>query len=115
MKQRQTKNMTPEQRREYAAIHKEAIRLRKLPDELLVRAASAKAAARKTQAQSVETQESPAVASGASEICAEGAWAGRDTGGVKKLLEALEAGLCPGVKGATTYKVTKLAREMGLV
>lgn len=118
MKQKYKKNVTPEELRRNAAIHKEAVRLRKLPDDLLVRAASAKTALLRAQTEktgSGDGQESPAVASGASVVCAEGAGAGRDTGGVKRLLEALEEGRCPGVKGATTYKVSKLAQEMGLV
>lgn len=114
MKQKQRmKNATPEQRRKSAAIHKEAVRLRKLSDELLVRAASAKAAS--LMAASAEKRESPAVSRKSPLTCAGGVLTGRDTNGVKTLLTALEEGRCMGVKGATTYKIATLAREMGLV
>ncbi len=47
--------------------------------------------------------------------------AGPETGGaqqggmMKKLLEDLSAGMCPGVKGATAYKIQKFAAERGYV
>ena len=47
--------------------------------------------------------------------------AGPETGGaqqggmMKKLLEDLHAGRCPGVKGATAYKIQKFAAERGYV
>jgi len=34
---------------------------------------------------------------------------------IKKLLEELAAGKCPGVKGATAYKIQKFAAERGYV
>ena len=39
----------------------------------------------------------------------------KETDPIKKLLEELAAGKCPGVKGATAYKIQKFAAERGYV
>ena len=41
--------------------------------------------------------------------------AGRDTGPVNALLEALQAGECKGVKGATAHKVQQFAAMRGFI
>lgn len=78
---------TPEQQ----AMHKEAVRLRKMTDEQLVntfRTAQEGGHAAKER---------------------------RDTDKVKKLLKLLSDGECKGVKGATAYKITEFAKEKGLL
>lgn len=89
---------------EQLAIHEEAVRLRKMTDKQLVeefhRAADAYIAVRV-----------PDVAQG----CPEEAYPNENTSGVKKLLSALSEGKCKGIKGATVYKITEFATEMGLI
>lgn len=75
-------------------IHEEAVKLRRLTDEQLVMAFRASLAS------------SPAVSTVRVE---------KDTDGVKKLIEGLSRGDCKGVKGATAYKITQYAEEMGLI
>lgn len=81
---------TPEE----LAIHEQAVKLRKMTDEQLVtafRAASAPSCS--------VSDETPR----------------NNTDGVKTLLEGLSRGDCKGVKGATVYKITEYASEMGLI
>lgn len=81
---------TPEE----LAIHEEAVKLRKMTDEQLVMAF------RGVQRRSPAVSETPTQ---------------KDTNGVKKLIEGLSRGECVGVKGATAYKITEYASEMGLI
>lgn len=86
------------------AIHKEAVRLRNMTDKQLVeefhRAAEPEMAVRVPDV----AQDSP-----------EEADPNENTSEVQKLLSALSEGKCKGIKGATAYKVTQFAAEMGLI
>lgn len=89
---------------EELAIHEEAVRLRKMTDKQLVeefhRAADTDCIAdsRRTSQEGGETDNSE-----------------NDTPAIKKLLVALSEGKCKGIKGATVYKITEFATEMGLI
>ena len=89
---------------EELAIHEEAVRLRKMTDKQLVtefhRAAE--------QETSLNVPDVLSASSGGGE-------AGKNTNGVKKLLEALPEGRCKGIKSGYTYKIAQLAEEMGLI
>lgn len=78
---------TPEQQ----LIHKQAVKLRKMTDEQLVKAF------RRAQDGGNDNKER------------------RDTDKVKKLLKLLSEGKCPGVKGATYYKIAEFVKETGLL
>lgn len=81
---------TPEE----LAIHDEAVKLRKLTDKQLVdRVRGAHAAS----LASLEDKER------------------KDKDGVKKLIDGLSRGECRGIKGATAYKITEYATEIGLL
>lgn len=79
---------------EEIAIHEEAVKLRKMTDEQLVTSFRA----------------SSAPSCGVS-----GKPIGKNTDGVKTLIEGLSRGDCKGVKGATAYKIAEYAEEMGLM
>ena len=89
---------------EERAIHEEAVRLRKMTDKQLVeefhRAADAEIAVRVPDV----AQDGP-----------EEADPNENPNGVQKLLSALSEGKCKGIKGATVYKITEFATEMGLI
>lgn len=82
-------------------IHEEAVRLRKMTDAQLVGAfkAAEMAAAAPSVAQDATNTESP----------------NKEPSGVEMLLQALSDGKCKGVAGATIYKISAFAKEMGLV
>ena len=86
------------------AIHEEAVRLRKMTDKQLVeqfhRAADSSMAPRGPQAPQ-EPSEKPGQENTRSNL--------------EKLLSALSEGKCKGIKGATVYKLTEFASEMGLL
>ena len=82
---------------EEQAIHEEAVRLRKMTDKQLVEEFH-------RAAEPEETQETP-----------ESVEPNNDTAAVKKLLEALAEGQVKGIKSGIAYKVSQLAKEMGLV
>jgi hypothetical protein len=89
---------------EELAVHEEAVRLRKLTDKQLVeefhRAAEAEIAVRVPEmAQEASDEADP----------------NENTPAVQKLLSALSEGKCKGIKGATVYKITEFATEMGLI
>lgn len=86
------------------AIHEEAVRLRKMTDRQLVEEFH----------RSAEPEIPPTVREEAQNVPG-GTGATNDTAGVKKLLEALSEGKCKGIKGATVYKITEFATEMGLI
>lgn len=90
---------------EERAIHEEAVRLRKMTDKQLVegfhRAADAEIAVRVPDV----VQDDPEEADHKDD----------DTADVQKLLSALSEGRCKGIKGATVYKITEFATEMGLI
>ena len=93
---------------EEAAIHAEAVRLRKMTDKQLVALVKEGRERRDladTSQNLAEASQTPAEALGRA----------KSQAGVKTLLEALEAGRCKGVKGATTYKIAELAKELRLV
>lgn len=91
-----------------ADIHAEAVRLRKMTDAQLV------AAVREGKERQKPSPASPKPAEATQDV-QERRGRGKTQGGVRELLRALEAGRCKGVKGATTYKIAELAKEMGLV
>lgn len=85
-------------------IHEEAVRLRKMTDKQLVeefRMARNKECGSDGHRTPQEAQEKEKPKN--------------DTTALKKLLEGLAEGKCKGVKGATVYKITEFAREMGLI
>lgn len=88
---------TPEE----LAIHEEAVKLRKMTDAQLVSA--------------VRAAEMAAAATSVAQNGANGADPNKDPSGVEKLLQALSEGKCKGVGGATVYRVSEFAAEMGLV
>lgn len=90
--------------KEEQAIHEEAVRLRKMTDKQLVeefhRAADTETTVRtSTEPQAASDEADPK----------------KNTNGVEKLLSALSEGKCKGIKGATVYKITEFATEMGLI
>ena len=100
MSRKRKRSYTPEE----FALHKEAVRLRNMPDKQLVeefhRAADTELVAR-----------GPSVAQGGTE---EAETTG-NTSDVERLISALAEGKCKGIKSATAYKVAQLATEMGLM
>lgn len=86
------------------AIHEEAVRLRKMTDKQLVEAFH--------RAAEEETTVRPSTGA---QAATEEAEANENTSSVEKLLNALADGKCKGIKGATAYKVTEFAKEMGLI
>ncbi len=86
------------------AIHEEAVRLRKMTDKQLVeqfhRAADSSMAPKGHQVPQ-EPSENPGQENTRSSL--------------ERLLTALSEGKCKGIKGATVYKLTKFASEMGLL
>lgn len=82
-------------------IHKEALRLRKMTDSQLVEAFrnAGEAAGRTDVAQDVSEENNPT----------------ENTNGVQKLLNELAEGKCKGIKGATVYKISEFATELGLL
>lgn len=90
---------------EELAIHEEAVKLRKMTDRQLVELLN-------RQRADTETVAERPTASAAS---LEEDKARKDTSGVKKLLHELAEGKCKGIKGATVYKITEFATELGLL
>ena len=90
---------------EEAAIHEEAVRLRKMTDQQLVEAF-------RKERESAECSPEPKNQSSASLNTSR---QGKDTAAVKRLLSELAAGKCKGIKGATVYKIAEFATEMGLI
>lgn len=89
---------------EERAIHEEAVRLRKMTDKQLVeefhRAKDIKHDADGHRAsQEAQKRKNPK----------------NDTPALEKLLLGLAEGKCKGIKGATVYKITEFAKEMGLI
>lgn len=82
-------------------IHKEALRLRKMTDSQLVEAFrnAGEVAGRTDAAQDVSEENNPT----------------ENTTGVQKLLNELAEGKCKGIKGATVYKISEFATELGLL
>lgn len=89
---------------EELAIHEEAVRLRKMTDKQLVAEFHRAADEETTVRTSTEAQ-----------AATEEAEANENTPAIKKLLNALSDGKCKGIKGATVYKITEFAKEMGLI
>ena len=90
---------------EELAIHEEAVKLRKMTDRQLVELL------RRHRAETEVCAERPT----ASAASSAGDKARKDTSGVKKLLHELAEGKCKGIKGATVYKITEFATELGLI
>lgn len=89
---------------EELAIHKEAVRLRNKSDRQLVEEFH-RAAEEETSVRTSDTSQEA--------FCE--AEANKDTPDIQKLLNALSEGKCKGIKGATAYKITEFAKEMGLL
>ncbi len=81
--------MTPEE----LTIHEQAVKLRHMSDKQLIEAFN-----RSTGPQAADTPANE-----------------KDTSPVKTLLQALSDGKCKGIGGATAYRVSQFAVEMGLV
>jgi hypothetical protein len=90
---------------EELAVHEEAVRLRKLTDKQLVEEFRRVAEAAEM---AVRVPEAAQAASGEADP-------NENTSTVQKLISALSEGKCKGVKGATVYKITEFATEMGLI
>lgn len=88
---------TPEE----LAIHEEAVKLRKMTDAQLVSAFKA--------------AEMAAAPPSVAQDGANGTDPNKNPSGVERLLQALSDGKCKGVAGATVYKISAFAAEMGLV
>lgn len=89
---------------EELAIHEEAVRLRKMTDRQLVEEFHRAAEEETTVGTSTEVQ-----------AATEEANPNENTPAIEKLLNALSEGKCKGIKGATVYKITEFAKEMGLI
>ena len=89
---------------EELAIHEEAVKLRKMTDRQLVEAFHKAGATEVAPSAEKVAQERP-----------KDSRATRDTTPVKMLLQAISDGKCKGVGGATAYKISRFASEMGLV
>lgn len=89
---------------EELAIHEEAVRLRKMTDRQLVEEFHRAAEEETTVRTSTEAQ-----------AAVEEADPNENTPAIEKLLNALSEGKCKGIKGATVYKITEFAKEMGLI
>lgn len=85
--------MSPEE----LAIHEQAVKLRRMSDRQLMEAFS-----RSTDAQNADKH-----ANGVQEY--------KDASQIQTLLKALSDGKCKGVGGATAYRVSQFASELGLV
>lgn len=83
------------------AIHREAVRLRKMTDEQLVAEFSKARTASKVVRTSEKVDNAPQGTN--------------DKGVIKKLLHELAEGKCKGIKGATVHKLTEFARELGML
>ena len=81
---------TPEEQE----IHEEAVKLRKMTDKQLVKAF------REAQASSLAISKTDTE---------------KGTNPVEKLISGLSRGECKGIKGATVYKISEYATEMGLI
>ena len=90
---------------EELAIHEEAVKLRKMTDRQLVDLL------RRQKTDTEVCAERPT----ASAASFEQDKARKDTSGVKTLLHELAEGKCKGIKGATAYKITEFATELGLL
>lgn len=86
------------------AIHEEAVRLRKMTDKQLVEKFH----------RAAEPEMVPSLPDVAQNDRNE-AEPNKNTSDVQMLLNALSEGKCKGVKGATVYKITEFATEMGLI
>lgn len=84
---------TPEEK----AIHAEAVRLRKMTDRQLVEEFHRAAESKISQKSVDEARPTD------------------NTIAVQRLLNALSEGKCKGIKGATVYKISQFATEMGLL
>lgn len=90
---------------EELAIHEEAVKLRKMTDRQLVELL------RRQRAEVDVCAERPTASAAASD-CDK---TGKDTNAVETLLHELAEGKCKGIKGATVYKITEFATELGLI
>lgn len=100
MSKRRKCRYTPEEQ----AIHDEAVRLRKMTDKQLVEEFHRAAELETALSLPEVAQDSP-----------EAAEPKKYTSDVEKLLSGLSEGKCKGIKGATVYKLTEFAKEMGLM
>ena len=91
---------TPEE----TALHREAIRLRKMSDKQLV--------------EEFHRAAEPEMALTAPRVAQDGAEEQTPIGNtpaIEKLLSALSEGKCKGIGSGTVYKIATLAQEMGLI
>lgn len=86
------------------AIHEEAVRLRKMTDKQLVEEFH----------RATEQEIAPSLP-GMAQNNRNGVEPNKNTSDVQMLLNALSEGKCKGVKGATVYKITEFATEMGMI
>lgn len=99
MSKKTKRNRAPEDN----ALHREACRIRSMPDKQLVE-----------QFHRAAEPEMPVEGPSMAQTASDETGATGDTSAVQRLLCALAEGKCKGVKGATAYKVSQLAKEMGL-
>ncbi len=85
--------MTPEE----IAVHEEAVRLRRMSDRQLVEAFNRSTGAQTAATPANDPQED------------------NNTSPVETLLQGLSDGKCSGIGGATAYKVSQFAAELGLI
>lgn len=89
---------------EDAALHREAARIRSMPDKQLV-----------TQFHRAAEPQEARVAPQTAHSAADGSEAVTTPSPVAQLVAALSDGKCKGIRGATAFKVGQLAAEMGLM
>lgn len=89
---------------EELVLHEEAVRLRKMTDRQLVEEFHRAAEPEVSLSQPEEAQDGTKADK-----------AKKNTSDVETLLSALSEGKCKGIKGATAYKITQFAAEMGLI
>ena len=90
---------------EELAIHEEAVKLRKMTDRQLVELLR-----RQRTVTEVCTERPTAFTAVSGKDKSR-----KDISGIKTLLNELAEGKCKGVKGATVYKITSFATELGLI
>ncbi len=82
---------------EEIAVHEEAVRLRRMTDKQLIEAFNCSTGAQAATTPANDQQED------------------NNTSPIETLLQGLSEGKCRGIGGATAYKVSQFAAELGLI
>lgn len=100
MSKKRKRRQTPDD----MALHREAARIRSMPDKQLV-----------AQFHRAAEPQEARVAPQAAHNAADGDAAATTLSPVEQLVAALSDGKCKGIRGATAFKVGQFAAEMGLM